>query len=165
MSHHSANAGAESPPSGTLHSDNILLGAFAVRPDGSLSARVPGTPPALRFAWKGRPCSAILGENGLELSAEAGMVPSTADAPAAREAALGALNILPGELPGGWELRLSPDHRVRLGAKTTLDGPATAATLVTAMVRFALALDPYLSRLGDVVGPAGFSGKPSNCPG
>ena len=143
----------------------LPLGAFAVRPDGSLSAREAGNAPALRFAWRGRPCSATLGPSALELSAEAGMVPSTAEAPAAREATFGLLSMLPSDLPRGWELRLSPDHSVRFGATASIEGPATVATLVAAMVRFVLALDPYLARLGDAVGPVGAPGSPSSCPG
>lgn len=159
MSEHRANAEPASPSAG------IHLGAFAVASDGTLSAREPRALPALRFAWRGRPCSAVLGRDGLELSAEAGMVPSTAEAPSAREAAFGTINALPAELPRGWDLHLSPDHRVRLGASASLDGPATAAALVTAMVRFALALDPYLVRLGEAISPPDSSGNPSSCPG
>ena len=165
MNQHVARAEPGVPPAGTVQPDDILLGAFAVRRDGSLSAREPGTPPALRFNWRGRPCSATLAAGSLELSAEAGMVPSTAEAPAAREAALSILSALPGDLPRGWDLRLSPDHRVRLGAVAMIEGPTTAATLVTEMVRFALALDPYLARLDDVVGSSGASGSPSSWPG
>ncbi len=160
MSQISAHAASGSPP------DGLCLGAFRVQPDGSLAAREPGAPPALRFSWRGRLCSATLGIDGLALSAEAGLVPSTAEAPLAREAVFGTLTALPAELPRGWEVRLTPGHGVRLSVTTALDGPATAAVLVTAMVRFALALDPYLALLGDAVGPAGSSpGSPSIWPG
>ncbi|MFT8245811.1 hypothetical protein [Roseomonas sp. BN140053] len=143
----------------------LPLGAFAVGEDSSLSPREPGTEPALRFLWRGHPCRAALGAAGLQLSAEAGRVPSTAGNAAAREPAFAALAALPGELPAGWNLALLPDHRVRLDASASIAGPTTAPAIVAAMVRFALALDPYLERLASAGIAGGASGTPSTCPG
>ena len=44
-------------------------------------------------------------------------------------------------------MKLLPDHRVQLQSEATLTTPPTATSLIAAMVRFALALDPYLDRL------------------
>ncbi len=64
-----------------------------------------------------------------------------------RPGALAALASLPPAMPQGWRLRLLPDHRISLEAEEALDSPPTAVALVTRLVRFALALDPYLDRL------------------
>lgn len=139
--------------------DRLPLGPFAVGPDGVLHLRHAEARPAMRFAWRGRGCEAeLLPDRGaLRLAAVAARIPSTAEPGADRARAFAALSGLPPPgLPGGggWRLRLLPDHRVRVEAQAALPGPATA--MVAAMVRFALALDPYLDRL-EAAG-AGWSG-------
>ncbi len=119
-------------------------GAFLVQPDGTLH---PHGSPALRFAWRGRPCEARIGTGRVALSVLAGAVPYTAERPAERSGALAEVTRLPSALPAGWRLRLLPDHRIRLEAERPLPEPPQAAALVTAMVACALALDPYLDRL------------------
>ncbi len=139
----------------------LILGPFAVERNGALRPRQPGPPPALRFAWRGRRCEAALAPDGLQLAAIAGRIPSTAEAEADRAAAFAALATLPGSLPPGWRLRLLPDHRIRLEA--TEAAAPTATGMIAAMVRFALALDPYLDRLDSA--SAGPSGRAKVCPG
>ncbi|MDP3417023.1 hypothetical protein [Falsiroseomonas sp.] len=119
-------------------------GPFLVGNDGSLR---PVRDAAMRFAWRGRGCVATLSDGQISLAAQAGAVPYTAEQPGARPGAFAALGAMPGELPQGWRLRLMPDHRVRLEVDVDLEGDTTAIALVSAMVRFALALDPYLDRL------------------
>lgn len=126
---------------------SLTLGPFAVTPTGTLAPRLPGLRPALRFAWRGRPCQAALGVNEVHLAAIAARIPSSADPAADRTGALAAVAQLPPAMPAGWRLRLLPDHRVCLEAREALDGPPTAVALLTRLVRFALALDPYLERL------------------
>lgn len=123
----------------------ITLGPFAVGCDGTLSPRAPGLRPALRFAWRGRPCEAVVMDGVLRLRAMAGRIPSTADRNADRAGTLRAVAGLPPELPEGWRLRLTPDHRLALEADTP--PRSTAVALIGEMVRFAMALDPYLDRL------------------
>jgi hypothetical protein len=127
--------------------ETILLGPFAVSPDGAIRPRLPHGAPALRFAWRGRDCSAELAPDGLRLAADAARIPSTADARADRPRAFAALSRLPGHLPAGWRARLMPDHRIRLEASAPLPAAANATALVAALVRFVLALDPHLDRL------------------
>lgn len=126
----------------------LTLGPFAVAPDGTLSPRPASRPPALRFAWRGRPCEARLENGRLRLSALAGRVPSTAEPGADRAWTFGEVSRLPQELPDDLALRLTPDHRLTLEAEAPARGSAPA--LVGEMVRFALALDPYLDRLDSV---------------
>jgi len=123
----------------------ITLGPFAVGQDGTLSPRKPGLRPALRFAWRGRSCEAEWHDERLHLRAIAGRIPSTVKQGLARSRAFAAAAALPPELPKGWRLRLTPDHRLSL----EMDAPpqATAVALLGAMVGFAMALDPYLDRL------------------
>ena len=119
-------------------------GPFLIEADGTLEAT---RPPDLRFAWRGRGVEARLEEGRVRLSALAGAVPYTVERPAARPAALAAVTRLPAELPEGWRLRLTPDHRLRLEAAVALPGRTTATALIGAMVGFALGLDPWLDRL------------------
>lgn len=123
----------------------ITLGPFAVRQDGTLSPRAPGLRPALRFAWRGRRCEAEWHDERLHLRAIAGRIPSTVHEGLARSRAFEAAASLPPELPQGWRLRLTPDHRLAL----EMEAPpqSTAVALLGAMVGFAMALDPYLDRL------------------
>jgi hypothetical protein len=81
----------------------------------------------------------------LRLSAVAGRIPSTAEPDADRARTFEALADVPVELPPGWRLRLTADHRLCLESEAAAE--ASAAGLVAALVRFALALDPYLDRL------------------
>ncbi|WP_255569185.1 hypothetical protein [Roseomonas alba] len=127
--------------------DTIELGRFAVAPDGGLTPRPKPEAPALRFAWRGRPCAAQFDLGSIHLSADAARIPSTADRPQDRPRAFAALAGLPRHLPDGWRARLLPDHRIRIEAEAPMDNPSNATALVAAMVRFALALDPYLDAL------------------
>lgn len=137
----------------------LTLGPFAVAPDGLLRARDPAALPALRFAWRGRACDAELHGVALRLASMAARVPSSAEPGADRARAFAELAALPGELPPGWKLRLLPDHRVQVEAEALLANPPTATSLIAELVRFALALDPFLDRLesagirGAVAGP------------
>ena len=83
----------------------------------------------------------------MRLAADAARIPSTAEPGSDRRRAFAALARLPSTLPEGWQARLTPDHRIRLEACAPLASPANATALVSAMVRFALALDPYLDSL------------------
>lgn len=127
--------------------DTIELGRFAVAPDGALTARHLPEPPALRFAWRGRPCQAHFDPGVIRLEADAARIPSTADRPGDRPRAFAAVAALPRRLPAGWQARLLPDHRIRIEAEAPMDNPSNATALVAALVRFALALDPYLDAL------------------
>ncbi|MBL6456450.1 hypothetical protein JMJ55_14035 [Belnapia sp. T6] len=146
----------------TLPQD-LTLGPFAVDRDGSLRPREPGLRPAMRFAWRGRCCEAALGPEEVQLSAIAARIPSTAEAGPARPGAFAAIAALPGSLPPGWRARLLPDHRVQLETRAPLSDSPTTVELLAAMVRFALALDPYLERLDSACGPP--SGTAKTWPG
>lgn len=130
-------------------------GPFLVEPDGALH---PHGRPALRFAWRGRSCRALVEPGRVSLSAIAGAVPYTAERAAARPGAFALLRALPDDLPAGWRLSLLPDHALRLEAACDLPQPAPAAALVAAMVAFALGLDPYLDRLDSAGFAAGAPG-------
>lgn len=126
------------------HMDRVAHGPFLVAKDGVLTAL---RPPELRFAWRGRDCAAVLAEGQMTLSAEVGAVPYTVELATARPGAFAELGALPDQLPQGWRVRLLPDHRVKLESAVSIGVATTATTLLTAMVGFALALDPYLDRL------------------
>jgi len=135
----------------------ITLGPFSIDEEGALSPRSKERRPALHFAWRGRRCEAEVGDAGVTLAAFAARIPSTADPGADRERAFAAVAMLPRDLPPGWRLCLTADHRIRVETATQLPSAPTATTLVTAMVRFALALDPYLDTLE--AGGAGAPGR------
>jgi hypothetical protein len=126
----------------------MTLGPFAVAPDGTLSPRAPGLSPAIRFAWRGRICEALMQEGSLRLRAIAGRIPSTAEPGADRHFTARAVAEIPAEMPDGWQLRLTADHRVAVEAHAPTR--STAVGVLGEMVRFAMALDPYLDRLEGV---------------
>lgn len=135
--------------------ETIPLGRFAVTSDGALAPREPHPAACLNFAWRGRACRAELGAEGVRLAVDAARIPSTADPGADRRRAFAALADLPGSLPAGWQARLLPDHRIRVETRAPIGAPANAIALVSAMVRFALDLDPWLDRLeADGMAPA-----------
>jgi hypothetical protein len=127
--------------------ETIALGPFAVTSNGAIAPREPHPAPCLRFAWRGRACQAELGAEGVRMAVDAARIPSTADPGADRRRAFAALAQLPGSLPPGWQARLLPDHRIRVEALSRIGAPANPIALVSAMVRFALELDPWLDRL------------------
>lgn len=127
--------------------ETIRLGRLAVTQDGAILPHPGHDAPALRFAWRGRACEALMAPDGLRIAAEAARIPSTAEPGADRAGAFAALARLPQALPPGWRARLTPDHRIRLETAAPLPAPANAIDLVAALVRFALALDPVLDGL------------------
>jgi hypothetical protein len=135
-------------PSG---SEGLRLGPFLVAPDGAMCSRGD---PTLRFAWRGRACEVRIRNGQIRLSAAAGAVPYSAEQPEDRPRAVATVLRLPAELPSGWRLNVLPDHRLLLATEMPLREPTTAATLVGAMVQFALGLDPYLDLL-ETAGVAG----------
>jgi len=128
----------------------MTLGPFNVANDGTLSPRAPGIRPVVRYTWRGRACAAELTQAGLRMTALAGRIPSTVELHADRRAVVSALTRLRDELPPGLSLHLLPDHRLLLrrhGQWRSPGTPLAALALVTEMVGFALALDPYLDQL------------------
>lgn len=143
----------------TLTPAPVIHGPFAVDLDGGLT---PLRPPALRFAWRGQGVEARIEGDALHIAAGAGRVPSTAEAGVDRGRAFAALGSLAADLPPGWRLRLLADHRVRVESAAPMGAPTNIVALVTALVGFALTLDPYLDRLesaGVAVAAGGGSAK------
>lgn len=141
----------------------ITLGAFTVDCEGAMSPRDAERRPALRFDWRGRRCEAEVGDRGVNFAAIAARIPSTAEPDADRKRAFAAVASLPPQLPPGWRLCLTPDHRIRVETAAAMPGNTTATKLVAAMVRFALTLDPYLDTLE--AGGTGVPGRLKSCPG
>jgi hypothetical protein len=144
--------------------DSITLGPIVVDVSGgTLAVREPGQRLEVHFAWRGRPCQAELDTDGMRLAAIAARIPSTADPEANRPGTMEAVADLPLEMPEGWRMCLLPDHRIRVETDEPLDSPPTAVGLLSRMVRFALALDPYLDRL-EAAGTEP-PGNVKSCPG
>lgn len=122
----------------------LSRGPFLVEPNGAL---VPRRVPTLHFSWHGRPCEARITAGRIHLAAAVGAVPYTAERAADRPAVLAVIKALAADLPVGWQLRVLPNHRLQIETQAGLLAPFTAVRLVTAMVGFVLALDPYLQRL------------------
>ncbi len=119
----------------------LPLGPFLVSEEGLLAPRSAGLAAVLHFAWAGRRCDAAMAD-GVHLGMMLGRLPSTASG-ADRATAFAALPGLRRGLPPGFRLRLLPDHRLRLEARATLQTPASAVAMLTAMVGFVLALSPW----------------------
>jgi hypothetical protein len=127
-------------------------GAFLVTQEGRLSPLDPARPPEIRFAWRGRDCEARLEGEAMHLAVTAGRVPFTIEVGPARAGVYEALRGLRAEMPPGWALSVTPENRLRL--ETMAPSDATAVSMLRELVRFALALDPYLDRLEEAGAPA-----------
>ena len=131
------------------------LGAFDVDEAGRLSPHLPAAKLGIRFSWRGRPVSTTLRatEDGsigiMSLRAQAGRVPSTANAAAARPAAFDLIRCLPALLPEHWTLTLAADHSLQLQTEMQVAMPASVGDLLVPAVRFCLAVSPYLDLLDE----------------
>jgi hypothetical protein len=133
----------------------LPLGPFIIEPGGRLQLRGADTRPAFWFMWKGLRVDAKLGAGGVTLSMLIGRIPSTIKQPAVREPAFALLRALPGTLPEGWTMRLTPEHTIRVQAFDTVALPATISGLVEPLVRFLLRVSPYL----ELIEQAGLGAK------
>jgi hypothetical protein len=122
----------------------LPLGPFIIQEGGRLTLRRDDPKPAFWFIWRGRRVEAKLAEGGTSFSIVIGRTPTTARASAAREPAFALLRALPGTLPTGWSLRLTPEHTIRMQAVQEMVWPATVAELIEPLVRFLLNASPYL---------------------
>lgn len=150
----------------------LTLGPFLVAKDGTLCPRANGIRPVLRFAWRGRGCVAEVTPQGLRLTALVGRIPSTIERRGNRIAVMQAVSAMRGGPSRGLSVHLLPDHRLllRRQACAASDGappdsappdsappeasPLVATSLVTEMVRFVFALDPFLDQLDAAGAPA-----------
>lgn len=140
----------------------LTLGPFLVAKDGTLCPRANGIRPLLRFAWRGRGCVAEVTPQGLRLTALVGRIPSTIERQGNRMAVMRAVAAMRGGPSRGVSFHLLPDHRLLLrrqdpappDASPPGASPLAATSLVTEMVRFVFALDPFLDQLDAVGAPA-----------
>ena len=127
--------------------DTIPLNRLEATRDGAIAPAAANDAPLVRFAWRGRRCQAEIGHNAIRLVADAARIPSTAQPGVDRRRAFQAMAELPDSLPQGWQATLLPDHRIRVEAQAPFISPAKATALDSALVRFALALDPVIDQL------------------
>ncbi len=132
------------------------LGPFMVNATGGLTPCQPEPTPAFVCRWRQRLIRAHLtkaptGQGQVVLQATLGRVPSTASAPegALRPQSFALIHWLPRYLPPEWRVVLLPDHRVILDAHPAIEFPFTAASLLTQLTCFLLALSPYLDLLDE----------------
>lgn len=129
------------------------VGAFDVDETGRLSPHLPTAKLGMKFSWRGRPVSTALrttddGSVGIMLlRAQAGRVPSSALAAAARPDAFELIRCLPALLPEHWTLTVAPDHSLQLQTEMQVAMPASVSDLLVPAVRFCLAVSPYLDLL------------------
>ena len=125
----------------------ITLGRLAIDPEGRLAPKLADRPLEFTFDWRGRRCRAELSSEGLVVETDAARIPSTAEGRDQRQASFATLAALTPGMPDGWRIGLTPDHRIRFEADLALVPPTNSTELIAALVRFVLALDPYLDRL------------------
>jgi hypothetical protein len=127
--------------------DAITLGHLTIDPEGRLAPKLADRPLEFTFDWRGRRCRAELCSEGLVVETDAARIPSTAEGRGHRQTSFATLAALTPGLPEGWQIGLTPDHRIRFEADLALVPPTNSPELIAALVRFVLALDPYLDRL------------------
>ena len=124
------------------------LGPFEVALDGTVAPADPEIAPRFGYRWRGRRIAArLLPGWRIGFSVAAARVPFTAEDAATRSRVLAALPALRAALPGGWRLRLAPDHAIHLEAEAELGAAPTVTRIVSAATLFVLALDPLLDLL------------------
>ena len=133
------------------------LGPFVVDAEGGLAPGKPEEAPAFLFHWRRRVVRARLvegptGQGRIMLQTTLGRVPSTASTHegALRPQSFALLHWLPRYLPPEWRLMVHADHRVILDAQPPIVFPSTAASLLTQLTCFLLALSPYLDLMDEV---------------
>jgi hypothetical protein len=133
------------------------LGPFSVDDQGRLTPYEPASAPAFLFHWRDRVVRARLGRadadtGSLTLEAALARVCSSASAPdqEVRPRSFALLHWLERVVPQGWDVALSPDHRVLLATEVPIGLPITAAALITELTRFALDLAPYLELMDEI---------------
>jgi hypothetical protein len=141
------------------------LGPFKVDIRGLISPATPEMFPRFFVRWRDRLVQARMLQSNpddpthgtLEIVTRVGRIPSTGMAVAASEsraAALGLARALPGVLPRGWRMLLSPNHSLVFEAQAILVLPVSAISLVTQVSLFLLSLNRYLDALDEGgVGP------------
>lgn len=139
----------------------IRLGPFLVDDQGRLLPQTPDVVPALTLEWRNLTVAVRLTasrtdppEDGrLAMSAIVGRVPSTAetaeDGGARRQHVLATVAALTPLLGPGWQVGLTPDHRIGVAAAQEIALPTTAHALVTELTCLLLALAPYLDALAE----------------
>ncbi len=133
------------------------LGMFDIDETGRLSPSLPTSKLVMEFLWRGRPVSSSLrgvgdGVSGvMTFRTQAGRMPSSATAAAARPDAFGLLDLLPDLLPKCWKLRLAADHSLQLEREMQVPLPALMSDLLIPAVQFCLAASPYLDLLEENV--------------
>src|SRR5215471_6476196 len=116
----------------------FTLGPFTVDAEGRLSPSEPGSAPAFLFRWRDRLVRARVDRADNEIGrltlyvtlARVCSTASTSDA-TLRPRSFALLHWLLQALPGGWQLSLLADHRVRLETSVSISLRITAAGLVT----------------------------------
>jgi hypothetical protein len=127
--------------------DTTALGHLAIDPEGRLAPKLGDRPVEFTFDWRGRRCGVELSSEGLVVEIDAAPIPSTAEGRDQRQASFATLAALTPGISDGWRLGLTPDHRILFEADLALLKPTNSPELIAALVRFVLALDPYLDRL------------------
>jgi hypothetical protein len=125
------------------------LGPFLVEGSGQLKFRTPDTAPEFSFLWRKRCFNVKLATDSLSFAVPIGRLPSTSKGQAQRDAAMAVLRALGRQLPVGWRIHLLADHRIQLDARQHLQWPATAAALLTPIVRLVLQIAPLLDLIDE----------------
>ncbi len=127
----------------------MRIGPFLMEEDGSLQLREPAPEPVFSFIWRKTCFTVRVSEGAIMLRAPAGRIPSTADGPGRRHAALAALRALPSCLPANLRLHLLPDHRVQVDMRADLGWPTSASALMAPIVGMLLQLAPVLDLMAE----------------
>jgi hypothetical protein len=120
---------------------------------GRLSPNLPAAKLGLEFCWRGRPVTTSVhaGEDGqtgtILFRTQAGRMPSSAIAAAARPDAFELARHLPRLLPSHWTLSVGADHSLQLEAEIQIVMPALVSDLLVPAVQFCLAASPYFDLL------------------
>ncbi len=128
----------------------LEIKSLAVDADGTVTRQAPPSLFVFRFTYLEIPFAARVSENGsdknLNIEADLGPLPYTAEAPKLRKPLLALLDALKAE--GNFRLSLSLQKRIILEGEIPMDAALTPVNIIASLTTLLVHADPYLELIG-----------------
>lgn len=143
----------------------LELKTLVVNADGAVTRQAPPSPFAFNFTYLEIPFSACISQNGsdinLNVEADLGPLPYTAEAPKLRKPLLALLEALKND--GKFQLSLTPQKRILLEGYMPMDTSLTPVNIISNLTALLVHTDPYLELIAhQIVGSAPIQAANSN---
>ncbi len=129
----------------------LEVNSITVDADGNVTRRVPPSPFNFCFTYLEIPFSARVSEDGgnknLNVTADFGPMPYTAEAPKLRKPLLALLDALKAE--GTFRLSLNTRKRIMLAGEIPMEAALTPVNIIASLTTLLVHTDPYLDLISD----------------